>query len=190
MKGTFEIQIDDLYILSYLNNGVQLNPKYNGDLDAYALNMKKRGWNTWNGDGMLHCEVHELNIQEFELIMSLDHGEVFRFMPTVKILRTDINNTIDPNLPNAYYPSYENLEDIDNKVIIPAKLKTWNEWLLNLSREGSYGGYACTEVDEYNYYNVIGVYKGVQYMTGTELSLIHNHEDVVLVESAPTTEVI
>lgn len=190
MKGNFEIKVDEKYIISQLQNGVQMNTYYSPDLDAYALNMAKRGWKLWNGDGRLHAEVKELTINEFLLVMSLDSGEVEYFTPYVKISEADINNEVLEGLPNRTYPAYTDPSDEENPIEVPERVKTWNEWLLNYSMDGVQGNYTATLIDGFWYYNVNGIYKGLQYMTGSELMLIHNSVDAELVDEVPTIEEI
>ena len=176
MKGNFEIQVNEKYIISQLVDGVQMNTDYSADLDAYSTNIIKRGWKVWNGDGCIHADVKELSIDEFLKVMSLDGGDVEGFGPYIKLLTTDLTQEVPVGIPNRTKQINIGSEE---EPVYEEQIKTWDEWIgMN---------YTKTEVDGYTYFLSYSGNKG-DFLTADQLMIIYNLEYADLVESTPIIE--
>lgn len=178
MKGNFEIQVNEKYIISQLVDGVQMNPDYSADLDAYSTNIIKRGWETWNGDGCIHAAVKELSIYEFLKVMSLDGGDVKGFGPYVKILSSDLTNEVPVGLPNRTKQVNTGTKE---EPVYEERIKPWDEWI------GT--NYTKTEVEGYTYFLSYAGNNG-NFLSGSELLTINNLAYAELVDELPIIEEI
>lgn len=186
-----EIKANEGYVIKGINPEL-FDDIIIGDITVndYILNFVKRGWKTWNGDGKIHVELKDgLYVEEFRLLIPLDGGEVLGWRPIVKVLSAIKNNEVIDGLPNIDYPEIGEYINEEGVIVptVPSRRKTWNEYFLNYSRDGVQGNYTCVENDEYTYYNTNGCNKGVA-LTGTQLNIIDNLDNMTLVNSVPTIE--
>lgn len=166
---------------------VDLLKQYMGNLIMYESESYTRGGITTVklfSDGEKDFDIDHLN-----LIMSFEGSQVEGWRPYVKIAEADINNEVPEGLPNRVYSAIPEYEDEEGNVVseVPERVKTWNEWFLNFSRNGVQGNYTATLNDGYWYYNLNYVSLNDD-INGTELLLIHNSVDAELVDSLPVIE--
>jgi len=186
MKGTYIIQANEAYVIKGIDDTMFAHEVLPGiTVDDYVLNMVKRGWKRWNGDGRIHCEAKELKVWEFLKVMELDKGDVIYFNPFIKIAESDFDNTLPEGLPNRIKAAVIDPEspDSENPIILePERPKTWREWQIGNIIPELIEGYWYVNA---NYGNVNGVT-----LTGTELMIVYNSNDATLVDEKPVIEII
>lgn len=123
------------------------------------------------------CNV-PFEVTHLGLVMSKQNGSVSGYMPVIAINEAVYSDEIPEGLPNR---TYETVDDTDpENPITTEHVHTWKSWRKPntsvLFHEGAY------------YYNSYAVnYKALP-MSGVELMIIYNTENVTLVDKKPEVE--
>ncbi len=186
MQGTFIIQIPEKYAISVPDAlGNETNPYSHPVVDRYSTNLLKRGWKLWNGNNMLHAEVHDFTVQEL-LVLTNFEGTVEYFNPFIKVAETDIDSEIPEGLPNRTYQVEGDSEvigidpDTGDEMLEPTyedRIHTWRTW-----RDSTH---PLGEPIEGFYYFMSASFGKT--LTSNELLTIHNAPTAELVDSIPET---
>ena len=185
MQGTFIIQIPEKYGISVPDaQGNETNPYFHPVVDRYASNLLKRGWKLWNGNNMLHAEVHDFTVQEL-LVLSNFEGTVEYFNPFIKVAEADIDSEIPEGLPNRTYQEQIGVEteldpETNEEIQVPIyeeRIHTWRTW-----RDSTH---PLGEPIEGFYYFMSASFGKT--LTSNELLTIHNAPTAELVDSIPET---
>jgi len=192
-----KIKLKSLYVLNRpiagtifspeLQQRVNLLVKYLTNLYVYGVKPETSGGIT---TALLTKDAElEFDLDHFNLAMSFPATKIEGFKPFIKIAEGNINKQVPVELENSTYP--EEFEIKEGDIVIheakPSKLKTWNEYFLNYSRNGVQGNYTPElKYNGYYYYKVIGSKKG-EALTGKELLLISADTAVELIMTLPKT---
>ena len=183
MQGTFIIQIPEKYAISVPDAlGNETNPYFHPVVDRYASNLLKRGWKLWNGNNMLHAEVHDFTVQEL-LVLTNFEGTVEYFNPFIKVAGADIDSEIPEGLPNRTYQEQVGTEaeidpETNEEIQVPihsTKVHTWRTW-----RDSTH---PLGEPIEGFYYFMSASFGKT--LTSDELLIIHNSQTATLIDEMP-----
>lgn len=185
MKGKFIIHVPEKYAISVPDAlGNETNPDFHPVVDRYATNILKRGWKLWNGNNILHAEVHDFTVQEL-LVLANFEGTVEYFNPFIKVAEADIDSEIPEGLPNRTYQEQIGAEtefdsETNEEIQVPTyeeRIHTWRTW-----RDSTH---PLGEPIEGFYYFMSATFGKT--LTSNELLIIHNSLSAELVDSIPET---
>lgn len=168
---------DDTLYDHVLPNGLSVND--------YIMNLVKRGYKTWNGDGLIHSIVKELSVDEFLLVTSLVDGDVIDFKPYLKMATADLQELVPIGIPQRIKKVITDNSDPENPVV-EDQVKTWEEW--NERWYNDYMTRPITTIDGYAYIQSSVWPEASRAMTSTELMIAYSESYIELVSEIPKVE--
>ena len=157
--SNIEIIMPEIYAIKHPVVG---NPLFDQNVFDYRDNLLSWGCKIFRKDGNLICRILDsvhIDINDFLFIMSKEGGDIKNFNPYLKIHKDNIRNLVPKGLPNS-----------DNK-----SHNRWDIWRNNNNPiehlHNNFYYFKSTTFDEY--------------LTGQQLLIIYNCDEVELVDKLP-----